>query len=351
MSQGLSPAVASNAARCLVVDDEPQIRSVLARVVEAQGLSAGQAGSGAEALAYLEAHGEVPLVISDISMPGMDGLALLDEIHRRYPNTAVVMLTGVSDVTMAVACLQKGALDYISKPVMIQEVQARVTKALEKRDLMAQNRYYQQHLEREVRRQRTRIQELFLEGVQTLARALDAKDPYTRGHSQRVRDYAVRTAVLLGFTGDRLDEIRIGGELHDIGKIGTREAVLNKPGPLSDEEFRHITEHTILGESILAPLARDRPVVLHIVRSHHERMDGGGFPDGMAGDRIPIEARIVTVGDAFDAMTTQRAYRPPRPPEDAMEELRRCAGDHFDPAVVDAFLRAFPDPHSLPLHG
>lgn len=143
--------------------------------------------------------------------------------------------------------------------------------------------------------------------------------------------------------------MRLGAELHDIGKIGTREAVLNKPGPLTDDEFRHITEHTVLGEKILAPLARESPVVLRIVRSHHERMDGRGFPDGLKGELIPPEARVVAVVDAFDAMTTNRAYRASRSPVDAMEELERCAGTHFDPAVVRAFQAAFPDPTVLPL--
>jgi HD-GYP domain-containing protein (c-di-GMP phosphodiesterase class II) len=155
--------------------------------------------------------------------------------------------------------------------------------------------------------------------------------------------------VQLGFTGDELEELRLGAELHDIGKIGTREEVLNKPGPLTPEEFRHITEHTVLGERILAPLARETPRVLRIVRSHHERLNGTGFPDGLAGEAIPIEARVVAVADAFDAMTTNRTYRSLRSPAVAFDELRRCAGDQFDARIVDAFLRAFPDPAQLPV--
>jgi putative nucleotidyltransferase with HDIG domain len=194
-----------------------------------------------------------------------------------------------------------------------------------------------------------RIRELFLQGVQTLAHALEAKDAYTSGHSMRVSRYAAATAVRLGFTGERLEEIRLGAELHDIGKIGTREAVLNKPGPLTADEFLHITEHTILGERILAPLARENPTVLWIVRSHHERMDGRGFPDQLTGDRIPIEARIICVVDAFDAMTTNRAYRTSRSAAAAYAELDRSAGSQFDPEVVRAFQASFPDPSVLPL--
>jgi putative nucleotidyltransferase with HDIG domain len=255
----------------------------------------------------------------------------------------------VADVSTAVECLKLGALDYISKPVVIEEVRARVDKALEKRELVLQNRFYQQHLESRVRELDRRNKQSLINGVQMLVHALEAKDAYTSGHSTRVARYAVKTAVQLGYTGDRLEYLRLGGELHDIGKIGTREDILNKPGPLTPDEFEHIKAHTVLGERILAPALAESPVVLRIVRSHHERMDGGGFPDGLAGSQIPAEARIVAVVDAFDAMTTNRAYRPSRTPVDAVEELRRCAGTHFDTEVVDAFQRAFSDVSTLPI--
>ncbi|HKV73101.1 MAG TPA: HD domain-containing phosphohydrolase [Gemmatimonadales bacterium] len=336
--------------RCLVVDDDAQVRAVIAKLLRTQGLEAIEIESGESALEWLERQGEVPLIISDIQMPGLDGIALLDEVRRRWPNTAVIMLTGVSDVKTAVACLDRGALDYIGKPALVEEVRARVAKALEKRELLLRSQFYQRILESRVRQQAQRIKELFLEGVQTLAHALEAKDSYTRDHSRRVSRYAARTALRLGLIEDRLEDIRLGAELHDIGKIGTRESVLNKPAPLTAEEFAHIAEHTVLGEKILAPLARESPVVLSIVRSHHERMDGRGFPDGLVGDRIPIEARIVCVADAFDAMTSSRPYRNSLTPPEAYEELRRSAGTQFDPEVVAAFLGAFPDPGQLPLN-
>jgi putative nucleotidyltransferase with HDIG domain len=259
------------------------------------------------------------------------------------------MLTGVADVSTAVECLQIGALDYISKPMVMEEVRARVDKALEKRQLVLQNRFYQKNLEGRVRELDRRNKESLINGVKTLVHALEAKDAYTSGHSARVSRYAVKTAVQMGYTGALLEQIRLGGELHDIGKIGTREAVLNKPGTLSSEEFEHIKEHTTLGERILAPFFNESPMVLRIVRSHHERMDGRGFPDGTTGQAIPAEARIVAVADAFDAMTTNRAYRPTRSPSQAMDELRSCIDTHFDAEVVNAFERAFRDPTAPPL--
>jgi len=337
-------------AQCLVVDDDQQVRETLVRVIRSQGLECVAFPSADEAIAVLDADPEVAVLISDIRMPGTDGVELLRRVRRQHPDVAVIMLSAVADVQLAVECLKLGALDYIAKPMVIGEVQARVARALEKRELTLQNRYYQQHLETEVRRQRARIEQLFLEGAQTLAQALEAKDAYTRGHSQRVREYAIRTALTLGYTGDFLDNLGLGAELHDIGKIGTRESVLNKPGRLTAEEFRHVAEHTVLGERILSPLAGDRPVLLHIARSHHERVDGDGFPDGLRGDAIPVEARIVAVVDAFDAMTTNRAYRDSLEPGPAFQELRRCAGLQFDREVVNAFTTAFPDPARLPLH-
>jgi putative two-component system response regulator len=328
-------------ARCLIVDDDAQVRHVLTRVIQTHGLSAVEACSGAEALALLDRDGEVPVCISDIYMPEMDGVTFLREALGRYPDMAVIMLTGVAEVSTAVECLKLGALDYISKPVMIEEVRARLDKALEKRDLVLQNRFYQQSLETRVRDLDRTNKLSVINGVQMLVHALEAKDAYTSGHSSRVSRYAMKAAVLLGFTDDSLEHIRLGGELHDIGKIGTREDILNKPGPLTSEEFQHIKAHASLGERILTPFLGGSPIVLRIVRSHHERMDGSGFPDGLRGEQIPLEARIVAVVDAFDAMTTNRAYREPRTPEQAIQELRRCAGVHFDPEVIKAFIRAY----------
>ena len=336
-------------ARCLIVDDDAQVRHVLTRVLATQGLSPMEASSGADALSVLKRVGEVPVCISDIYMPEMDGVTFLREALQRYPDMAIIMLTGMAEVNTAVECLKLGALDYISKPVMVDEVRARVNKALEKRRLVLENRFYQQSLELKVQDLDRKNRTSLINGVQMLVQALEAKDAYTSGHSSRVSRYAVNTGVRLGFTDDALELVRLGGELHDIGKIGTREAILNKPGPLTPEEFTHIKEHSLLGEKILAPFLAQSPAVLHIVRSHHERIDGSGFPDALQGSQIALEARIVAVVDAFDAMTTNRAYRPQLPVFRAVDELRRCAGVHFDADVVEAFLSAHGNGAKLPI--
>src|SRR5688500_9116145 len=330
-------------ARCLVVRDEPGVRRALVRLFREQGFACLEAGTGKEALEVLDSTGELPLIVSDMRMPELDGMGLLAKVRRIHPDTAVILLSGATDTATAVECLHRGAADFLVKPVSLDELQARVIRALEKRALVAQNRFYQANLERRVHEQAERIQELFLQGVQMLARALEAKDAYTRGHSIRVSEYAVATARQLGFDATANDQIRLGGELHDIGKIGTREAVLHKPGSLTEAEFGQIREHPALGEQMLSPLAHDTPSVLRCVRSHHERIDGRGFPDGLEGEAIPIEARIIAVADTFDAMTTRRPYRSPWSTEDALGELRRVSGTQLDATVVDAFAAAYPE--------
>ncbi len=349
-----SPAPPTDAGtRILVVDDDPQIRGVLMRMLSAQGYQVSDAPDTDAALAWLAAEGAVPLVLSDLHMPGRDGVALLRELSARYPDTAVVMLTGDDDVGNAVECLKIGAYDYLTKPMQVQEVRARVDKALAERRLAIEVRRlrerYQEDLERQVHELSRKNQAMFVAQVQMAVTMLEAKDPYTRGHSHRVATYAVATARRLDLPPAMLEQIRLGGELHDIGKIGTRDAILNKPGRLTDEEFAEMRRHTVEGEAMLGVLRDDHPEVLHIVRSHHEHFDGTGFPDGLVAEQIPLTARVVSVVDAFDAITSTRAYREQQGPQRALDELRRNAGRQFDPRVVAAFLAAYPDPAKLPI--
>ena len=339
--------------RVLVVDDDARVREILMRLLAAQGYVVSEADSTDVALDLLSRDGEVPLVVSDVNMPGRDGRELLRELRSRYPDTAVVMLTGDGDVATAVDCLKIGASDYLSKPVQVQEVRARIEKALAERHLMLEVRRlresYHHDLERQVHDLSRKNQAMFLAQVQMAVTMLEAKDPYTRGHSGRVAEYAVATGRVMGLAPAMLEQLRLGGELHDIGKIGTRDAVLHKREPLTTDESAEMRRHTVDGEAMLNVLRVDHPEVLHIVRSHHERFDGLGFPDGLIGEQIPLTARIVCVVDAFDAMTTTRAYRQNQPVTGSIDELRRWAGRQFDPAVLDAFLSAYPEPGQLPI--
>ena len=340
-SAGLDPFSTAAIPRCLVVDDEPRLRQILVRVMRADGFIVDEASNGFEALAQMEAHPST-LILTDIEMPKMDGFSLLRELRSRWPDAAVMMISGNGDVQTAVSCLSVGALDYLTKPFHLEEVRARITSVLERRRLVLENREYQTRLEQKVQAQARRIEQQFLGGVQALAEALEAKDPYTHGHSVRVSQYATAIATRLQLPQPVIRAITLGGRLHDIGKIGVREEILTKPARLTPEEYAHVMTHPIVGWRILSAMVIDQPELLNIVRYHHERMDGAGLPDGLAGDDIPLEARIVSVADSFDAMTSGRRYRDDggKMLPDALKELRRCAGTQFDADCVGAFLAA-----------
>src|SRR5207249_5947918 len=214
------------------VDDEPRLRRVLVRLLEGEGFTCMEAGSGTEALELLQQE-RVPVVISDLRQPQMDGVTLLREIVARWPDTAVIVVTAVAEVESAVACLQLGALDYVAKPFHLDEVRARVMQALDKRRLTLEVEDYRRTLERRVQEQAHRIEELSLERLQALVHFLEEKDPYTRGHSVRVANYALGIGRQLQLDQEVIDLIALGAELHDIGKIGVSEAVLHKAGKLS----------------------------------------------------------------------------------------------------------------------
>jgi len=324
---------------CLIVDDEPRLRQILAQLLGREGFRCLEAENGLEALEVL-AREQVTLLLSDIQMPKMSGMELLGRVTSEYPDVAIVMITGNVDVHMAVDALSRGAMDYLLKPFQLDEVRARVRQALEKRRLVMENRDYQLRLEERVLVQQRRLEELFVAGIQSLSEALEAKDPYTRGHSLRVASYASCIARDLALGPELIRQIELGGQVHDIGKIGVREEVLNKTGPLTPAEYEHIMTHPVIGWRILAPLLRDAPHSLNVVRWHHERFDGHGLPDRLSKQGIPLEARIVAAADSLDAITTDRPYRSSEKSlAMALDELLKHRGSQFDPDVVDAVQR------------
>lgn len=324
--------------RCVIADDEGRLRQVLARLMRGEGFACAEAADGVEALEQLDAA-PAELLISDLRMPRLDGLGLLAQVRQRHPDTAVVMITAVADVDTAVQALSHGATDYLTKPFHVDEVRARVRQAMETRRLRLELRDYQEQLELRVREQAQRIEELYRLGIQALVDALEVKDRYTRGHSARVSRYATAIAEALQLPASLVQQVELGGHLHDIGKIGVREAVLTKPARLTPDEYRHIMTHMEVGHRLLAPLLAEAPAALEVVLSHHERLDGRGLPHGLAGDAIPLVARIVAVADTWDAMTSDRPYRDRGaiPFDEALAELRRAAGSQLDAAVVEVF--------------
>lgn len=323
--------------RILIVDDEKTIRKLLKQKLTSEGFQCLEAGDAKRALQKL-CNNAIGLVLLDIRMPGKSGVELLPEIKALYPHISVIMITAITDMQIAVQCMKQGAYDYVTKPFELDDVTIGVGRALEKRRLELETEEYRQHLEEKVTEQANKIRVSFLNSITSLAYALEAKDAYTSGHSQKVADISVAIAKELDLPSEDIEKIRLAGLVHDIGKLGVKESVLNKPDRLTDEEFRQIQNHSEMGEHILAPIAGDSKI-LKMVRNHHERYDGTGYPDRLKGDQIPLCARIITVSDAYEAMTSERPYRSKMSDEEARGEISRSKGTQFDPEVADAFLR------------
>jgi putative nucleotidyltransferase with HDIG domain len=327
----------------LIVDDEEVICSILARRLTREGYTCVTANDGREALQYFYKH-PFSLIISDIKMPEMDGLALLKRVKATNPKMMVIMVTAFPEIDLAVEAMHLGAYDFIIKPADLDLVILSVKKALEKKRLEEEIVAYRSHLERLVEERTTKLQQAYrilkkahLDSVKVLVEAIDAKDPYTRGHSDRVTRMSLKIAFQFGFAEDRLESLEYGALLHDIGKIGIKDEVLQKPGALNSEEYQYIQEHPLIGVKIIEGLDffKDK---IPMIRHHHEHYDGSGYPDGLLGAAIPLEARIIAVPDAFDAMTSARPHRGMMPLQDVLMELEKFKGTQFDPKILEIFL-------------
>jgi len=340
--------------KILIVDDESGIRDVLSRKLSSAGFQCLTAPDGINALKLLKSD-QIDLVLLDVTMPGKSGADVLKDIKAKYPDIAVIMVTAVADVQIVISLMKAGAYDYVIKPVELNVLLFSIGRALEKRRLILENREYQLHLEQKVAQQTKKIRQAFLNAITSLANALDAKDKYTHGHSKRVTDVAVAIAWEMAMAPDTIEKIELAGLLHDIGKIGISEAILNKPAKLTPEEFQLVKLHPGIGEHILEPLIEDKEILL-MIRHHHEYYDGSGYPDGLSGGQLTQEkgnpaaakARLkrlspgtmaLSVADAYDAMTTDRPYRSAMTVEAACAELERGKGKQFCPDMVDAFTR------------
>jgi putative nucleotidyltransferase with HDIG domain len=258
------------------------------------------------------------------------------------PTIALLMLTAVNDATSAALCMQRGAYDYLIKPIDLGHLGRAIHQALRRRHTILEGQQINQWLKDEVaaRVAERRLEQINLERIsvatlEALVNALEAKDPFLRGHSARVADLSAMVAAQMGVSDEQIEAVRTGGRLHDIGKIGIREEILNKQGPLTKQEFEHVQQHVTVGSQILAPLVHLREVI-GFVRSHHERWDGTGYPDHLHGEQIPLGARIIGAVEIYDALTTSRPYQDRMPPELAVERLRDLVGIVVDPAVHQA---------------
>ncbi len=309
--------------RVLVVDDAEGIRVALEECLRVNGYEVASAASGAEALDLLRRE-QFDLLLTDQAMPGLSGLELTAEAIRMHPNIPVVLLTAHTDVDLARASLRSGASDFITKPINIQELPIVIERNLTRRRL-------------EIARLKEREAQVLFAAIKALASAVDAKDPYTARHSMDVSRLALALLAGLGMGGDERYVLELAAWMHDVGKIGVPDTILTKPASLTEDEMVLIRAHSVKGSEIVGQIEELREVATAI-RHHHERFDGRGYPDGLAGHAIPLTSRIIAVADAFEAMTADRSYRRGMGIERAVAELEKHRGMQFDPLLIDVFV-------------
>jgi putative nucleotidyltransferase with HDIG domain len=330
----------------LIVDDEAEVRGVLHDLLS-YSYECGEAASAEDALAQLRAS-EYQLVISDITMSGMSGLEMIPHVKVISPDTVIVMISGMQTIESAINALRLGAFDYLMKPFDLRQAEAAVERALEHHELVVAKRRYENHLE-ELVTQRTAelddalgsLENAYRSTLQALTAALETRDAETHGHSERVVTFSLRLGREYGLDGPHMKALEFGSLLHDIGKIGVPDAILRKPAKLTDEEWVRMREHPVHGQQILRGI-KFLEGAARVVAQHHEKWDGSGYPLGLKAEEIDICARIFSVADAFDAITSDRVYRHGRSYDAAAQELDEWANRQFDPKVVEAFHRVPP---------
>ena len=315
-----------------MVDADLMSLKTVRRVLEKAGIEGEYFRTGQEALAKLDGADLPDLILLDVHMPGIGGFEILKRL-REDPacrNIPVIFLTGDDDVKTETAGLHAGASDFIRKPFAAEVLLKRVRNTIELKRL-------HRDMASEIRVKTEKLSRAYLQIVQALAASVDAKDKYTHGHSARVAAYAREIARRAGFSPEERDQVYMAGLLHDVGKIGIQDAIINKVTRLTEEEFAAIRTHPGVGAEILQKIS-DLPELAVGARWHHERYGGGGYPDGLVGEDIPELARIIAVADTYDAMTSNRSYRGALPQEKVRGEIERCRGSQFDPRFADILL-------------
>ena len=320
----------------LVVEDDPDQCALLEAGLSQQGYRVSAVHDARTALHRLSLE-SFDIVVSDLGLPGMRGDELLRHIRNVDPHLPFLMLTGENDVKTAVQAVRDGADEYLMKPASVANVTKHISSAMMRRHKTIKNEQKLKNADMaEVR--------AFLTGVQALVNSLETKDKYTRDHSKKVAAFAVMMARKVpGISKQQLREIRIGALLHDIGKIGIPLEILHKRGKLNDEEWQKIKLHTIYGAKILEPLSKNYPEVQRIVKHEHERWDGKGYPDGLAGNDIPLGSRLIMIADTYDAICSNRPYRKALSSEKALEIIQKGAGTQFDPNLLPIFESTYKD--------
>lgn len=327
--------------RVLVVEDDEAVRELLRDYLGAEGFEVAEAVDVRKAL--LELRSEFDVVISDLKLPGASGHEVVSAVKSRWPATQVVVITGLQDAQVAADALNAGADRYLFKPFGMPELRSHLADALARRERLLAEAQERREVSEEARVRADQARESVVRGAMALVRAAEVRDPYTRGHSARVAAYAGILAGGVDPDEELIDRerLQLACELHDVGKIGVPDSVLNKDGPLDAEELVNVQDHPRVGRRILEPLLDD-DLILSVVSWHHERWDGTGYPDHLVGETIPAAARVVALADTLDAMTCPRAYRQAIPWDEAITRLRAASGTGFDPALIAHMDRVLP---------
>ncbi len=330
----------------LVVDDEPGVRDLMVRWLRLSGYAICAAGTADEAFARIQ-HETIGVALLDIHMPGHDGHWLAEQLRRRSPDIAVIMVTGMVDVSAACNSLQHGIIDYLVKPFTRDRLREAVQRGYDWHHDAVQERRWREQLDAETQRLRRSLGEAFTalnihsyESLDAVLRVLTLRDREIYEHAHRVEDLSVKLARRLGRPDEEIETLRRAALVHDIGRLALPTALFRKPGPLSTDEQILVRE----GPHFTYELLRDctyLTTAAELVRHRYERFNGTGFPAAFIGEQIPIGSRILAIADTYDTMLTARAYREPSTPADALLEVRRCAGQEFDPRLVDAFSELF----------
>jgi putative two-component system response regulator len=329
----------------LCVDDDAQVCRLIARVLEDAGHDCVSVGSAEEARRLLDER-SFAVVLCDIGLPGRSGLDLVAELGRAHPEVATVMVTGRHDPEIAETALRLGAYGYLTKPFDANQLLIDVTNALRRRTLESAQRIYESSLEETVAartaqlaKSERELRRAYGETIARLSRAIESHDGATGAHVERVGSHVQQIALALDVGQARAELLRLVSPLHDIGKIAVSDTVLNKNGPLDPQERVEMERHAEVGHALLAGSRNELLDVAAVIAwTHHERWDGSGYPRGLFGEQIPLEGRIVAVADVFDALTSDRSYRPALSVADAQAHIAAGRGTAFDPQVVDAFL-------------
>lgn len=341
--------VKPNGAPILVVDDEPVLRYMVTRWLASCGYDCTEAEDAETAWQHLQ-NNEAHLITLDINMPGMPSREFLARVKESYPETEVLMLTARAEAELAIEFLTRGAWTYLIKPVNGEELIFQVAKALEHRQLMIERREYTRNLEEQVQEQTLQIRRAHEETIHRLVNASAYRDEETGAHIKRVGLFGAALAQAVEWPADQVEHMRMAACMHDVGKIGIPDAILQKPAQLTRSEYELMKAHTVIGARMLADAESPMLRIAHeIAMNHHERWDGAGYPNGVPKSAIPEAARITTIVDVYDALTHDRVYRPAFPEAKALEMMENGRGTQFDPSLLDLFFHMLPDIRQIAL--